>query len=84
MLLNCANPDCSAEFLYLHEGELFVIELPNRAVERYWLCRECSRSMGVTYNPSEGVRVIPREVAKESVHGRTPALRGNNFPLWAG
>jgi len=26
MLTKCANPACSARFLYLHEGKLFAIE----------------------------------------------------------
>jgi hypothetical protein len=73
MLLNCTNPNCSAEFLYLYEGELFLIELPNRAVERYWLCRECSQSMGVIYDASQGARMVPRDVARNSVHRRTVA-----------
>ena len=71
MLLNCANPNCSAEFLYLYDGELFVIELPNRTVERYWLCRECAGSMTVNYVARDGVRVIPRNVAKNSTGTRT-------------
>ena len=27
MVAKCANPTCSARFRYLHEGELYVIEL---------------------------------------------------------
>ncbi len=26
MLAKCANPACSAKFLYLHEGKLFAVE----------------------------------------------------------
>jgi len=26
MVAKCANPTCSARFLYLHEGELFAVE----------------------------------------------------------
>jgi hypothetical protein len=62
MVLNCANPNCAAEFLYLYEGELFLIELPNRTVERYWLCGACSPSMRVVYEPAEGVKVIAKDV----------------------
>jgi hypothetical protein len=60
MVSYCANPDCGAEFLYLHEGELFVIELPNKGVERYWLCPTCSRDLRVIYHPSEGAKVVPK------------------------
>jgi hypothetical protein len=73
MLLNCANPNCSAEFLYLYEGELFLIELPNRTVERYWLCRDCSLFMGVIYDASQGARIVPRDIPRKSVHSRTVA-----------
>jgi len=29
MLSKCANPSCSAPFLYLHEGKLFRVEVPS-------------------------------------------------------
>lgn len=62
MLLNCANPNCTAEFLYLYEGELFLIELPDRTVQRYWLCGACARSMRVVYDVIEKtVKVLPRD-----------------------
>jgi hypothetical protein len=70
MLLNCANPNCSAEFLYLYDGELFVIELPNRTVERYWLCRECALSMRVAYVAPEGVSVMQRKNVMNSGDSR--------------
>ncbi len=55
MLSKCANPACSARFLYLHEGKIFYLELelgladdPSaRRVERFWLCGNCARSMTV-------------------------------------
>ena len=55
---NCANPDCDAEFLYLHEGELFVIELPDKNVAYYWLCPSCATNLRVVFDPVEGARVI--------------------------
>ncbi len=30
MLTKCANPNCSAQFLYLHEGKLFIVDRSNR------------------------------------------------------
>lgn len=30
MLSKCANPDCSASFLYLHQGKLFRFEVETR------------------------------------------------------
>jgi hypothetical protein len=57
MVSFCANPDCGAEFLYLHEGELFVIELSHNGAEYYWLCPSCAHDMRVVYDPSEGAKV---------------------------
>lgn len=71
MLLNCANSKCPAQFLYLYEGELFILQLPNRTVERYWLCKACSPFMRVVYDLAEGVKVIPKGVARECMNGHT-------------
>lgn len=72
MLSKCANPDCSATFLYLHEGKLFRIQVETsdssqaagdestkliRQTEFFWLCPECSASMTLTFNRNVGVRV---------------------------
>jgi hypothetical protein len=62
MLLSCANPNCSAEFLYLYEGELILIELPDRTVQRYWLCGACAPYMRVVYDSSEGVKIVAKDV----------------------
>ncbi len=66
MVKNCANPDCGAEFLYLHEGELFVIPFSDH-VENYWLCPLCAPSMRVAYDASQGARVVPRVQALDPV-----------------
>ena len=58
MVSNCANPECNAEFLYLHDGELFVIELPDKKVAYYWLCPSCARNLRVVFDPVEGAKVI--------------------------
>lgn len=72
MVTNCANPDCDAEFLYLHEGELFVIELPDKGAAHYWLCPSCAPYMRVVYDPSEGAKVVAKsgvaDVARSSIH----------------
>lgn len=60
MVTNCVNPDCDAEFLYLHEGELFVIKLPDNGVEPYWLCPSCAPYMRVVYDPSGGAKVVAK------------------------
>jgi hypothetical protein len=52
MLAKCTDPSCSAEFRYLHEGNLFRLEIdptvrPSRAkpTEYFWLCSRCSLAM---------------------------------------
>ncbi len=60
----CANRDCDAEFLYLHEGVLFVIELPGDGVEYYWLCPSCAPIMRVVCDASGDAKVVRKsEVA---------------------
>jgi hypothetical protein len=65
IFLNCANPNCQAEILYLYEGEWIVIELPSE-IQRYWLCGACSPSLCVIYKPSKGVRVVLKDMGKKS------------------
>jgi hypothetical protein len=61
MLSKCANPQCSAAFLYLHQGKLFRIETdagphqdpgadpgarkPIQRLEYFWLCDDCAAQM---------------------------------------
>ena len=69
MISKCANPDCSAPFLYLHAGKLFRIEVespaqfqsatgaskPVRRVEYFWLCDICAKALTLKYIPGSGV-----------------------------
>jgi len=61
MLSKCANPECSAQFRYLHQGKMFcLIPTPRVAAssygsldflyERFWLCDRCSKEMKVTWD----------------------------------
>jgi hypothetical protein len=55
MLTKCANPACSAPFRYLHEGQLFRLDLgagppcpgerAPRRLQYFWLCPQCARTM---------------------------------------
>ena len=65
MLLNCANPNCPAEFLYLYEGEWIVIEVPGHALQRYWLCGACAPYMRVVYDPVVGIKIVPKDVQSQ-------------------
>lgn len=50
MVSKCANPDCSAPFLYLHDGRIYALrsksqresDVTDAVAERYWLCGNCS------------------------------------------
>ena len=64
MVSKCANPACSTTFRYLHEGRLFHAAVGSGtsenvpALERFWLCAECSRKMTVV-SCTGGVMVVP-------------------------
>src|SRR5205809_7869087 len=63
MLSKCANPQCRAAFLYLHQGKLFRIETeasshqdpaadsgarkPVRRLEYFWLCDDCPSQLSL-------------------------------------
>lgn len=61
MLSKCANPNCSEQFQYLHQGKLFCLS-PTPQVEamhdgsrellyeRFWLCDFCCKEMKVVWD----------------------------------
>jgi hypothetical protein len=71
MLSKCANPACSARFLYLHEGRIFKIEVDAgpatdpaariggrpRRLEHFWLCGNCAQFMTLRWH--HGAVVTP-------------------------
>jgi hypothetical protein len=76
MLSKCANPACSAQFIYLREGRLFVMEHTGKPalrqqgpalarsasrLEHFWLCGPCSESFTLVYSIDRGVQVVARE-----------------------
>jgi len=64
MLSQCANPECSEQFRYQHQGRIFCL-IPTSKIaassygsleflyERFGLCDRCSKEMKVT---GDGVR----------------------------
>ncbi len=74
MVDKCANPDCAAQFRYLHQGKLFVVEgarksTMRRSVEEtngvrarrtliYWLCDACSKTMVIAIAPPNSINVL--------------------------
>lgn len=69
MLSKCANPACSEQFRYLHQGKLFQLSpvpdveamtgifLP-QLYERFWLCDRCCKEMTLVWGGTEA-KVIP-------------------------
>ena len=47
MVSKCANPNCSAAFMYLGDGKLFEFESTSSRATRdfHWLCNECAKSL---------------------------------------
>ena len=77
MLSKCANPECSEQFRYLHQGKLFHLSpTPNLHVldddsydylyERFWLCDHCSRIMTLVWNGSEA-KIVPLPTQPEII-----------------
>jgi hypothetical protein len=69
MLTKCANPGCSEQFLYLHQGKLFHLspipelqkfseESCTGLYERYWLCDQCCKTFTVIWDGFRA-RVVP-------------------------
>ena len=69
VLSKCANPACSEQFKYLHQGKLFQLTpTPEVQVtaedfcpwlyERFWLCEECSKKMTLVWGGTE-IKLVP-------------------------
>jgi hypothetical protein len=72
MLSKCANPLCSAPFLYLHQGKLFRFDFeatdsnpvrgfgkePRRRTEYFWLCDSCTAVMTLESRKGAGVVTV--------------------------
>jgi hypothetical protein len=66
MLSKCANPACSARFLYLHEGKVFKFATSrdpqgprSRVIEYFWLCASCAQDLTVVFRQGT-VTLVPR------------------------
>jgi hypothetical protein len=84
MVSKCANPACSAPFLYLHQGRLFRFEARSqsneigemtsglhRKVEFVWLCQECSGKFTVIADATKSKCVVaPQRRALGAAAGR--------------
>ncbi len=66
MVRKCANPSCSATFLRLHDGKLFIVETAAGHPQRlnyFWLCDSCSRTMTIAKQENQGT-VVPLKRAR--------------------
>ena len=74
MLSKCANPGCTATFLYLHRGKLFRLDTSvevlahtsvremsksSRHIEFFWLCDQCAAELTLGYSKGTGITVVP-------------------------
>jgi hypothetical protein len=69
MLAKCSNPSCSARFLRLGNGRLFILEAdPPRQTDKsepteyFWLCDHCSATMTLRLAEDERVVAVPLPV----------------------
>jgi hypothetical protein len=84
MLSKCANPGCTAVFLYLHEGKLFRVDInveilartpghemtkASRRIEFFWLCGVCAAELTLGYKKETGITVVP--LPKELTRAQT-------------
>lgn len=69
VLSKCANPECSEQFLYLHQGKLFCltptpevqaigqIAIP-KLTERFWLCDRCAKTLTLVWGGTHA-KLVP-------------------------
>ena len=63
----CANEGCNAEFLYLHEGAVYVFACPDKGTTYAWLCETCCQYLRIQFDASGAAVVVPRsEVLREA------------------
>ena len=83
MLQKCANPLCTAEFRYLHEGKLFEVETQYRGisatpaertprngkahVELYWFCKSCSARLVLSFDREQGAMTMRSHVESNDI-----------------
>jgi hypothetical protein len=90
MLARCTNPSCSASFLRLDEGTLFLLETETtlgskaKKTEYFWLCEHCSAGMTLRLAKDGSIVAAgPREALHDDSHSiigeNGQFLRGVSF-----
>ena len=61
MVSKCANPNCSAEFMYFGDGKLFEFESTSSHTTRdfHWLCDNCAKTFKLQKGADGNVSVVP-------------------------
>ena len=83
VLNKCANPACSAQFRYLHQGKLFEVEIQyaesptvdgqTKAVhgkghaERCWLCDDCAAYVTLRFDTHRGEVMVSSFRSSEEI-----------------
>ncbi|HYM76402.1 MAG TPA: hypothetical protein VE377_10535 [Candidatus Dormibacteraeota bacterium] len=89
MLSKCANPECSEQFRYLHQGKLFHLtptpeiemldgEFSSSLYERFWLCDRCSKEMTLVWGGT-GVRLAPLPAKPVALPALVPADQTGSY-----
>ena len=65
MVSECANPNCSAQFLYFGEGQLVAVprqtDLSGHSrIEFFWLCGECASVLELHVSLSGEIDLLER------------------------
>ncbi len=59
MVSKCVNPECRRRLRYLRDGRIVV--LPHQgSTEYFWICRECSKELAVTFDKDGAVFLVKR------------------------
>jgi hypothetical protein len=81
MVGTCAIPECSAKFLYLNEGRLYIAPSPDAAIRYLWLCADCAPSFN-----AEAVALVrlPARYSKPATPARVAPPGGDRESEKAG
>jgi hypothetical protein len=92
MLSKCANPSCAGSFRYLHEGRMFHLIVDSKtgkiatthgptAIERFWLCDKCSKTLTLVPRSVGGLLPIQVQVVASGEDRNVPAWTQERFML---
>lgn len=74
MVSMCANPECGADFLYMYEGQIFLIQQLDKTIRPFWLCNRCAAEMEVVCGPLGTAKVVPKSSSRSRKQPGSEAL----------